>query len=274
MKMKRLIAAAAGVVLAAGLTARTASAGAQTAAFLLDTRADILAEILPEGSADYSLEADDPTLTVKFLSSGVGSYVLPYGMGPLAFDLNGQTVSGTNGVNGTTTTAGGDGGPVFQVGGEITIRIIGTPGSGSISGGNGGDGTPAGKGAYAFIDAAGAEVKVSDPCGLVKTGADGEWLISVGDVVVKAIAVGDTVVTQTVAVTFTSEITLPAFADWIEDKLKVKSSADLATLDKAEAETPTPVGQAKLSDDRRMVTTDLEVDKPSEATGFFRVVVP
>ena len=272
MKMKRLIAAAAGVMLAAGLTARTASAGARTAAFLLDTRADILAEVLPVGSADYSLEADDPTLTVKFLSPVVGSYVLPDDMGPLAFDLNGQTVSGTNGVNGTTTTAGGDGGPVFQIGEETTVKMSGD--SGSISGGNGGDGTPAGKGAYAFIDAAGAEVEVSDPCGLVKTGADGEWLISAGDVVVKAIAVGDTVVTQTVAVTFTSEITLPAFADWIEDKLKVKSSADLATLHKAEAETPTPVGQAKLSDDRRMVTTDLEVDKPSEATGFFRVVVP
>ena len=174
--MKRIITAAAGVVLAAGLTTRTASAGAQTAAFLLDTRADILAEVLPVGSADYSLEADDPTLTVKFLSPVVGSYVLPDDMGPLAFDLNGQTVSGTNGVNGTTTTAGGDGGPVFQVGGEITIKINGMPGSGSISGGNGGNGNRPGKGAYAFVDAKGDEVAVSDPCELVKKGADGKLL--------------------------------------------------------------------------------------------------
>ena len=170
--MKKLITAAAGVVLAVGLTARTASAGSRTAAFLLDTRADILAEILPEGSVGYSLEADDPTLTVTFNESVTDAhFVLPYGMGPLAFEPNGKTISGTNGVDGTATTAGGNGGSVFQIGEETTIKISGV--SGSISGGKGGNGNPAGKGAFAFVDASGEEVTFSDPCGLARKGEDG-----------------------------------------------------------------------------------------------------
>lgn len=272
--MKKLMKAVVGAAFALGLFAPSARAGS-TSAVWVDTRAFVLAEILPEGAAwcEVKSGADCAYLTTTFNANvdDAGTYELPDDMGPLAFDPNGRTWTGKAGADGTSATAGGDGSPVFQIGSNTTVKMFGD--SGSISGGNGGDGTPAGKGAYAFIDAAGAEVKVTDPCGLVKTGADGEWLISVDDVVVKAIAVGDTVVTQTVAVTFTSEITLPTFADWLWDKLKVKSSADLATLDKAEAETPTPV-QAKLSDDHKTVTTDLEVDKPSEDTGFFRVVVP
>ena len=174
--MKKLITAVAGVALAVGLTARTASAGSRTAAFLLDTRADELAEVLP-ASCTYSL-GEDEVLTVKFAASVSGQqYVLPANMGSLAFDLNGKTLVGAAGGAGSVSAAGGDGAWVFKVGAGTAITVTDSTGSsGRITGGAGGDGNPIGKGAYAFVNSSGTQFAVTDEQGLVSKGADGELM--------------------------------------------------------------------------------------------------
>ena len=175
--MKKLIAVVMGAVLALGLFAPSARAGS-TSAVWVDTRAFVLAEILPEGAASCEVKsgADCAYLTTTFNANvdDAGTYELPDDMGPIAFDLNGRTWTGKAGADGTSATAGGDGNPVFQIGSNTTVVILKT--SGSIIGGKGGDGNPAGKGAYAFVDATGGVVAVSDPCELVKKGADGKLL--------------------------------------------------------------------------------------------------
>ena len=176
LDMKKLITAVAGVALAVGLTARTASAGSRTVAFLLDTRADELAEVLP-ASCTYSL-GEDEVLTVKFAEGVSGQqFVLPDNMGLLAFDLNGQKLVGAAGAAGSALTAGGNGSWVFQVGSDTAITVLDSTGSsGRITGGAGGNGQPVGKGASAFVDSDGAQFAVTDEQGLVSKGADGELM--------------------------------------------------------------------------------------------------
>ena len=181
MKIKKLVMAVAGVALAAGLTARVASAGVQTAAYFLDMRADMLKNVLP-ASCTYSLNESDSTLTVTFGDdlSGVGPYELPDDMGPLAFDVNGKTITGKAGAAGSYSADGGDGSPVFKVGSGTTITVTNTAtgASGGIVGGKGGDGKTGGAGAEAFVDAQGSKFAVTDAAGLVKKGADGAALKS------------------------------------------------------------------------------------------------
>ena len=133
---------AAAVVAGAGVW--SANAAMTHSAAVVDTRADVLAEILP-ASCTYALD-EDAVLTVTFNESVTDAqYVLPDNMGSIKFDLNGQTLVGAAGTAGSASTAGGDGHPV-------------------------------GKGAFAFVDSDGAEFAVTDGQGLVSKGADGELM--------------------------------------------------------------------------------------------------
>ena len=121
------------------------------------------------------------------LGANYGPLALSNDFGAVTIDLNGWTIRGTNGVDGTTTTAGGNGGAAITVAGasgasagDTMISATNTAVSGStaaIVGGNGGDGNPAGKGGLPIVDATGAEVAVTDPTGLVKKGDDGVTLL-------------------------------------------------------------------------------------------------
>lgn len=177
MKMKEQMKLVAGAALALGLFAPSARAGS-TSAVWVDTRAFVLAPILPEGAAMCEVKpgADYAYLTTTFTAdvSDAGTYELPDDLGPMAFDPNGRTWTGKAGEDGDTSTAGGNGGPVFQVGSNTTVVILET--SGAIIGGAGGDGNPVGRGAYAFVDSTGAVVAVIDPNGLARKGADGAFL--------------------------------------------------------------------------------------------------
>lgn len=268
MKIKKLVLAIAGVALAAGLTARTAAAGARTAAFLIDTRADMLKNVLPE-SCDYSLDESDSTLTVTFPEglTGGGPYVLPDDMGPLKFNLNGSAISGTNGVT-TAEGAGTDGGPAIVVGAGTELTLVGP---GTVVGGDGGDGNPAGNGGAGIVVAEGSKVNVGEGV-VVSDGKSGKSasVPVVDDVAVTALAVGNEgVVTLTVEVTFKAEVT-PDTLDWLKEKVTVKASDSLATLDEAHAEVPDPVYAEK--DAGVTATVKLTVQK-FDVSGFYRVDV-
>ena len=162
---------AAAVVAGAGVW--SAQAAMTHSAAVVDTRADVLAEILPATCA-YALD-EDAVLTVTFNESVTDKqYVLPDNMGPLAFDLNGKTITGAAGTTGGASAAGGNGAWVFKVGSGTTISVLdGAGSSGRITGGKGGNGHPAGAGAFAFVNASGAEFAVADAQTLVSKGADG-----------------------------------------------------------------------------------------------------
>lgn len=169
---------AAAVVAGAGVW--SANAAMTHSAAVVDTRADVLAEILPS-TCTYALD-DAGLLTVKFAADASGvQYVLPDNMGPLAFDLNGQTLVGKAGTEGTVSTAGGNGAWVFKVGSGTTISVLDGAGSaGRITGGKGGNGHPAGAGAVAFVDSTGAAFSVTDEKNLVSKGADGHVALPTG----------------------------------------------------------------------------------------------
>ena len=177
MKMTRLKQwLAAAVVAGTGVSAQAAVT--HTAA-TLDTRAMVLAGVLPD-SCTYAMASDGTTLTVTFTAnlSDVGSYELPNDMGPIAFNVNGKTITGKAGTNGSSSTNGGAGSPVFKVGSGTTISISGS--SGSITGGAGGWGKTGGAGAYAFVNkSSGTQFTVSGATSLVKQGAAGRSVIDV-----------------------------------------------------------------------------------------------
>ena len=110
--------------LVAGAGVWSARAAMTHTAATLDTREMVLAEILPETCTYETVAGECTTLTVTFTAdlAGVGPFVLPDGMGPLAFDVNGRTISGKAGTNGD------DGSPVFRVGSGTTITITGDVG--------------------------------------------------------------------------------------------------------------------------------------------------
>lgn len=126
-------------------------------------------------------------------------------------------------------------------------------------------------GAIAIAVSAPAAVNANE----VTSGDAGDWASPISNVVVmvKTVAVGS--VDLTVEVTFTEEVAPSGkeLSSWVASCFMVKSSADLATLDEVEAEAPKGVGPAKLSKDKKTVTVMLGVGKPSEAAGFFRVIV-
>ena len=162
---------AAAVVAGAGVW--SANAAMTHSAAVVDTRADVLAGVLPASCA-YALDGEG-LLTVMFKESvNDAQYVLPDNMGPLAFDLNGKTITGAAGSAGGASAAGGNGAWVFKVGSDTTITVTDSTGSsGAIIGGAGGNGHPAGAGAFAFVNASGAQFAVADAKGLVSKGADG-----------------------------------------------------------------------------------------------------
>ena len=178
MKMTRLKQwFAAAVVAGAGVW--SANAAMTHTAVTLDTRAMILAEVLPESCTYAATPGDYTVLTVTFNEdvSG-GQFELPDNLGPIAFDLNGQTLTGAAGTVGTAASAGGDGAWVFKVGSGTQITVLDSATTvGAIVGGAGGNGTPVGKGAFAFVDASGAQFAVTDAQGLVSKGADGKLMV-------------------------------------------------------------------------------------------------
>lgn len=266
--MKRL---AVNVALAVGLGAGSVHAAMMHSVAVVDTRMEVLAEILPD-SCTYKL-AEDSTLTVTFGEDLLGvQYVLPDGLGSLVFDVNGKTITGRAGTDGGISGNGGDGRPVFTVGGDTTIAIAGT--SGSITGGAGGRGKRGGSGAYAFVDSSGNEFEVSGGTALVAKGADGpSAAVAVRDVSVTAIEVGDANAALTVLISFASAITAEAFGAWAKDHLKVKVSESLAGLDNATPESFQLTGIPTFSEDGMTVTVVATVLMPSADAGFCHAIV-
>lgn len=165
--------AATALVVGAGMLARAAEGGP---IWVVDTRADILKEVLP-ASCTYTID-DESLVTVTFGEDLVGvQCVLPDNMGPIAFNVNGKTIAGKTGSNGSATADGGAGAWTFKVGEGTTVTIVGT--SGSISGGAGGWGKLGGAGGFAFVDATGAQLAVSGTATLVRQGAVGRTIIDV-----------------------------------------------------------------------------------------------
>ena len=170
------------MMLAAGLGVWSANAAMTHSAAVVDTRADVLAaEILPS-TCTYALDGEG-LLTVTFNESvNDAHFVLPDNMGPIAFDLNGQTLVGAAGTEGGASDPGGNGAWVFQVGEGTAITVLDNAATaGAITGGKGGNGTTAGAGAFAFVDSDGAQFAVADAQGLVSKGADGHVAIPTGE---------------------------------------------------------------------------------------------
>ena len=256
--------------LAVGLGAGSVHAAMMHSVAVVDTRADVLAEILP-GSCTYEL-AEDSTLTVTFGEDLIGvQYVLPDDLGPLVFNVNGKTITGVAGADGGISENGGDGSPAFTVGSGTTIMIAGT--SGSITGGAGGRGKQGGSGAYAFADSSGNEFVVSGETALVAKGSDGPSAVAVSDVSVTAIEVGDENAALTVLMSFASEITAEAFVAWAKDHLKVKVSESPAGLDDATPRSFQLTDIPTVSKDGTMVTVRATVPRPSADSGFFHAIV-
>ena len=91
-------------------------------------------------------------------------------------DVNGHKIAGTNGVDGTSATAGTEGGPAIVVPDDAKVIVTDSdPNETSgIFGGDGGAGNPAGKGAEAIVtsDGEAAEPTVIAPA-VVSKGAEG-----------------------------------------------------------------------------------------------------
>ena len=131
-------------------------------------------------------EDGNPTNYVITITEDIvpGPVVVPDDVGDVIIDLAGHTVSGTNGVDGTTATPGVDGGPAIVImnggetpppHGETRVRIIDSVGGGVAVGGRGGDGYPGGAGGTPVADKDGnpSTAFVADPEELVRKGEDG-----------------------------------------------------------------------------------------------------
>ena len=132
--------------------------------------------------ASVSVYADEQGAVTNSKVTVTGAVSVPVflsgTLGPVTLDLNGHTVSGTNGVNGTSSTAGTNGGAAVIVTNAVATTELtvcdGTGSSGRLVGGNGGKGNPAGKGASAVVGPDGAALVVVDAQGLVQAGVDGD----------------------------------------------------------------------------------------------------
>ena len=114
MKMKKTVAV---LALAAAFSAHLASGAETHSAAVLDTRAMLVAEMLPT-DCPVIVTVDDESKFVLTLTGDItGGLPLPSDLGAITIDLNGWTIRGTNGVNGTTTTAGGNGGAAITIAG-------------------------------------------------------------------------------------------------------------------------------------------------------------
>ena len=169
--MKKLITVVAGMALSLWLFAPGARAGSSSAVWV-DTRAFVLAPELPEDAATCEVMsgADCAYLTTTLSKdlSPAWTYTVPDNLGPVEVNVNGKTWTGAPGANGSATTDGGAGSPVFKVGTNTTIKVSGT--SGGIVGGAGGDGKKGGAGAEAFVDSSGNKFAVSGATSLVSKG--------------------------------------------------------------------------------------------------------
>lgn len=116
-------------------------------------------------------DAGDP-LVIALLPGATAPLTL-YGDDDLpaaVLDLGGQSLVGTNGVNGTETTAGTSGGPALILDHLTLASVV----NGSLVGGNGGDGNPSGKGSPAIVDETGAAVEVTaGMAAIIQRGRDG-----------------------------------------------------------------------------------------------------
>ena len=166
MKIEKLMKVATGAALALGLFAPGARAGSSSVVWV-DTRAFVLAPELLEDAATCEVMsgADCAYLTTTLSKdlSPAGTYTVTDNLGPVEVNVNGKTWTGAPGANGSATTDGGTGSPVFKVGTNTTIKVSGT--SGGIVGG---------AGAEAFVDSSGNKFAVSGATSLVLKGKDGQ----------------------------------------------------------------------------------------------------
>ena len=81
----------------------------------IDTRPDVLADFLPADTPVTMEDNDDGQLVIVLSTNITGSLTIPADLGPVAIDLNGWSITGTNGVDGTETTFGGAGGAAVIV---------------------------------------------------------------------------------------------------------------------------------------------------------------
>ena len=115
MKVKTMKKTVALLAFVAGVLAGSASAAMTHTAATIDTRADMLADVLPDDTP-VALETDDDGQLVIVLSTNItGSLTIPADLGSVTVDLNGWSIVGTNGVDGTETTFGGNGGAAVVV---------------------------------------------------------------------------------------------------------------------------------------------------------------
>ena len=137
------------------------------------------------------------TLVADMTMAG-GPLELPRDLGPVVLDLDGHALRGTNGVDGTTAAAATDGGSAILITAATTNCTLGATaivvidGSdvaseppAAVYGGNGGNGSPAGRGAPAITnvaEAAGVTWR-GDPSALIVDGLDGYVLIDFPTVV-------------------------------------------------------------------------------------------
>lgn len=97
-------------------------AGSASAAMTIDTRAEALKEFLPDNTPVKLEIASDGQLVIALSANIADGLPLPADLGPATIDLNGWTIRGTNGANGTTVTAGTNGGAAITVGGECGAK--------------------------------------------------------------------------------------------------------------------------------------------------------
>ena len=144
-----------------------------------------LEEVFGDRATVEALEGGAAKVTLK--TDITETVTLPEDLGSVVIDLNGRTMSGPDGESGLTDAAGGDGAPALVVNDGTTLTITDTAATpGRIVGGNGGDGSTAGKGAAAIVDVAGNPVTVQGRTELVQSGADGRQIVLPTVVLVRA----------------------------------------------------------------------------------------
>ena len=110
-----------------------------------------------KGGADVASETDGEghtTYKVTVTNAVEGPVDIPAGVANIVVDLNGQTITGANG-----TAGDGDGKPAITVGPDTELTLSG---QGTVKGGDGADGNPAGAGGAGVQVAEGGKVNVGE----------------------------------------------------------------------------------------------------------------
>ena len=266
-RLRTLAALIAGV--AAFACTGSAQAAMSHAAAIVDTRAAVLAEMLPK-TCGFELTADR-VLQVKLSANINGTVTLPEDFGVVEFVLNDHTIAGTDGADADGETPATDGQPAVVIPATTFVTFTG---QGTVIGGNGGK--PDGGGAPAAADVDGNKIEnPSVTAGTTVTFTDGEDALPVAEGMrITAIVPGedDASVRLTAEITFRGNISDQDFERWVKaGKLNVLANKALSKLADSSTAAVEWTACSDVTCVGKKATVTFVVAKPSEASGFYRL---